>query len=60
VGGGRECRRRLEKAFDARGIEIPFPRTRSPYVDTASAPLEVMLKQGSGADDDGLAGRREA
>jgi hypothetical protein len=29
-------------------------------VDTASAPLEVMLKQGSGADDDGLVGRREA
>jgi small conductance mechanosensitive channel len=46
---GREYRRRLKKAFDARGIEIPFPH-RSLYVGTATGPLEVMLRQGSGAD----------
>jgi small conductance mechanosensitive channel len=47
---GREYRRRLKKAFDARGIEIPFPH-RSLYVGTATGPLEVMLRQGSGADN---------
>ena len=51
---GRQYRRRLKKAFDARGIEIPFPH-RSLYVGTASGPLEVMLRpapaaaSGSGA-----------
>jgi moderate conductance mechanosensitive channel len=40
---GREYRRRLKKAFDARGIEIPFPH-RSLYVGTASGPLEVMVR----------------
>jgi small conductance mechanosensitive channel len=40
---GREYRRRLKKAFDARGIEIPFPH-RSLYMGTASGPLEVMLR----------------
>jgi moderate conductance mechanosensitive channel len=39
---GREYRRRLKKAFDTRGIEIPFPH-RSLYMGTASGPLEVML-----------------
>ncbi|HXU89124.1 MAG TPA: mechanosensitive ion channel family protein, partial [Methylomirabilota bacterium] len=34
---GREYRRRLKKAFDARGIEIPFPH-RSLYMGTASGP----------------------
>jgi small conductance mechanosensitive channel len=47
---GREYRRRLKKAFDARGIEIPFPH-RSLYVGTATGPLEVMLRQGSGTDN---------
>lgn len=47
---GREYRRRLKKAFDAHGIEIPFPH-RSLYVGTATGPLEVMLRQGSGADN---------
>jgi small conductance mechanosensitive channel len=41
---GREYRRRLKKAFDARGIEIPFPH-RSLHVGTASGPLEVMLRR---------------
>jgi small conductance mechanosensitive channel len=47
---GREYRRRLKKAFDARGIEIPFPH-RALHVGTATGPLEVMLRQGSGADN---------
>lgn len=41
---GREYRRRLKKAFDAKGIEIPFPH-QSIYVGEASKPLEVLLKQ---------------
>jgi small conductance mechanosensitive channel len=40
---GREYRRRLKKAFDERGIEIPFPH-RSVYMGTASGPLEVMVR----------------
>jgi moderate conductance mechanosensitive channel len=51
---GREYRRRLKKAFDARGIEIPFPH-RSLYVGAASSPLEILLRRpaASGADADG-------
>ncbi len=41
---GREYRRRLKKAFDAEGIEIPFPH-RSLYVGEASKPFKVMLKE---------------
>ncbi|MFQ5876325.1 MAG: mechanosensitive ion channel family protein [Acidobacteriota bacterium] len=41
---GREYRRRLKKAFDAEGIEIPFPH-RSFYVGEATRPLEVLVKQ---------------
>jgi small conductance mechanosensitive channel len=37
---GREFRRRIKKAFDARGIEIPFPHL-SLYVGEASRPLAV-------------------
>jgi small conductance mechanosensitive channel len=40
---GREYRRRLKKAFDARGIEIPFPH-RSLYMGAASGPVEVLLR----------------
>ena len=40
---GREYRRRLKKAFDTHGIEIPFPH-RSLYMGSASGPLEVMLR----------------
>jgi small conductance mechanosensitive channel len=37
---GREYRRRLKKAFDARGIEIPFPH-RTLYWGEASPPFQV-------------------
>lgn len=40
---GREYRRRLKKAFDARGIEIPFPH-QSLSMSSASGPFEVMLR----------------
>ena len=41
---GREYRRRLKKAFDAEGIEIPFPHT-SIYMGEASKPFQVLLKE---------------
>lgn len=41
---GREYRRRLKKAFDAQGIEIPFPH-RSIYVGEATKPFELIVKQ---------------
>jgi small conductance mechanosensitive channel len=44
---GREYRRRLKKAFDAEGIEIPFPQ-RSITVREASKPLAVLLAQAAG------------
>lgn len=40
---GREYRRRLKKAFDAEGIEVPFPH-RSIYVGEASKPFQVLMK----------------
>jgi small-conductance mechanosensitive channel len=39
---GREYRRRLKKAFDAQGIEIPFPH-RSIYFGEASKPFLAQL-----------------
>jgi moderate conductance mechanosensitive channel len=39
---GREYRRRLKHAFDARGIEIPFPH-RSLYFGEASRPVLAQL-----------------
>lgn len=41
---GREYRRRLKKAFDAEGIEIPFPHL-SIYTGEVSKPLPVLLQQ---------------
>ncbi len=38
---GREYRRRLKKAFDQRGIEIPFPH-RTLYWGEASPPFKVL------------------
>lgn len=47
---GREYRRRLKKAFDDRGIEIPFPHL-SIYAGEATKPfpLEMLSKQGTPA-----------
>ena len=41
---GREYRRRLKKAFDAAGIEIPFPH-RTLYMGEASPPFQIVMKQ---------------
>lgn len=41
---GREYRRRLKKAFDVEGIELPFPH-RSIYVGEASKPFQVLMKE---------------
>jgi small conductance mechanosensitive channel len=46
---GREYRRRLKKAFDARGIEFPFPQ-RSLHVGTTSGPFVVALAAAPAAD----------
>jgi small conductance mechanosensitive channel len=40
---GREYRRRLKKAFDAAGIEIPFPH-RTLYMGEASPPFQLSVK----------------
>lgn len=45
---GREFRRRLKYAFDARGIEIPFPH-RTLYVNDADREILTALAQAGGA-----------
>ncbi|MGH7255739.1 MAG: mechanosensitive ion channel family protein [Nitrospirales bacterium] len=40
---GREYRRRLKKAFDAKGIEIPFPHL-SLYMGEATQPLKIHVE----------------
>jgi small conductance mechanosensitive channel len=47
---GREMNRRIKKAFDAAGVEIPFAHTTI-AVSSASAPLKV---QAEGRDRDEL------
>ncbi len=44
---GREYRRRLKQAFDAQGIEIPFPH-QTIYMGKAAGPWKVELMAGSG------------
>jgi small conductance mechanosensitive channel len=45
---GREYRRRLKKAFDAQGIEIPFPQHTFQFGDTTE-PLKVRILSSAGA-----------
>ncbi|MBI2361057.1 MAG: mechanosensitive ion channel family protein [Deltaproteobacteria bacterium] len=45
---GREYRRRLKKAFDAAGIELPFPH-RTLCMGEASRPFDVLLKDAASA-----------
>ena len=45
---GREYRRRLKKAFDAAGIEIPFPQ-RTLNMGEASPAFNLMLQERAGA-----------
>jgi len=51
-GVGREFQKRIKKAFDEKGIEIPFPHT-SLYFGSKSAPIEILLKNEETADKDG-------
>lgn len=44
---GREYRRRLKKAFDAAGIEIPFPH-RTLYMGEASKPFQLLMNEAQG------------
>jgi small conductance mechanosensitive channel len=46
-GVGREYRRRLKKAFDENGIEIPFPHL-SVYMGEASRAFDVLVKEAAG------------
>ncbi len=41
---GREYRRRLKKAFDEKGIEIPFPHRTLTWADSSS-PIQALLQQ---------------
>lgn len=41
---GREYRRRLKKAFDEKGIEIPFPHRTLTWADSSS-PVQALLQQ---------------
>ncbi|WHZ22158.1 MAG: Potassium efflux system KefA protein / Small-conductance mechanosensitive channel [Nitrospira sp.] len=43
---GREYRRRLKKAFDAHGIEMPFPH-RTLYMGESGHPFKVEVVEGS-------------
>jgi len=49
---GRELRRRIKHAFDARGIEIPFPHL-SVYVGEATKPFAVQMMEQAGAKANG-------
>jgi len=44
---GREYRRRLKKAFDEKGIEIPFPHRTITWADS-SGPIQALVEQKAG------------
>jgi small-conductance mechanosensitive channel len=44
---GREYRRRLKKAFDEKGIEIPFPHRTITWADS-SGPIQALVEQKTG------------
>jgi small conductance mechanosensitive channel len=46
---GRELRRRIKNAFDAGGIEIPFPHLALTF-SAASKPVAVQLREQTGPD----------
>jgi small conductance mechanosensitive channel len=54
---GREYRRRLKKAFDACGIEIPFPH-RSVFLGPGRAPVDVLVRASSSPDEPRAGDRR--
>ena len=54
---GREYNRRIKKAFDAAGIEIPFPH-RTLYMGEASPPFDVLLQEGASRLHGGGSGER--
>lgn len=53
---GRELRRRIKKAFDAQGIEIPFPHV-SVYMGEVSNPF--LTRQMSATEEAELVATRE-
>jgi small conductance mechanosensitive channel len=52
----RELRRRLKKAFDAEGIEIPFPHRTLVTVGQKAADGIVLRQGGNGSSEAGAAG----
>ena len=59
---GREYNRRLKKAFDERGIEIPFPHRTVYWGETKQGqlPLQVETRPGAGATAAGTTDAPEA
>jgi small conductance mechanosensitive channel len=47
---GREYRRRLKKAFDTEGIEMPFPH-RTLTMGQSSPPFQLNIKTADGAPE---------
>jgi small conductance mechanosensitive channel len=41
---GREYRRRLKKAFDEQGVEIPFPYRTITWADSSN-PIQALVRE---------------